>query len=191
MASPTPGHAERFAAERGIARHFTDYRACSTSTRSTSSCWACPMTCIARRPAWPPRRASTSSSRSRWPSNLAECDRMIAACERAGVMLGYAEELCFAPKYVRLKQLVDEGALGQGPSGQAVGEARRPPRRLVLRHQSQRRRRDLRHGLPRDRVLPLAPRRPGTGPRRGSRAPTPRWGPTSTATRPTATTRRS
>ena len=45
--------------------------------------------------------------------SLAECDRMIAACERAGVMLGYAEELCFAPKYVRLKQLVDEGALGK------------------------------------------------------------------------------
>jgi predicted dehydrogenase len=28
-------------------------------------------------------------------------------------MLGYAEELCFAPKYIRLKQLVDEGALGR------------------------------------------------------------------------------
>ena len=26
VASPSPGHAERFAAERGIARHFTDYR---------------------------------------------------------------------------------------------------------------------------------------------------------------------
>ena len=45
--------------------------------------------------------------------NLAECDRMIAACERAGVMLGYAEELCFAPKYVRLKQLIAEGAFGK------------------------------------------------------------------------------
>ncbi len=45
--------------------------------------------------------------------NLAECDRMIAACRQAGVMLGYAEELCFAPKYVRLKQLVDEGAFGK------------------------------------------------------------------------------
>ena len=28
-------------------------------------------------------------------------------------MLGYAEELCFAPKYVRLKQLVDEGRFGK------------------------------------------------------------------------------
>lgn len=45
--------------------------------------------------------------------NLAEADRMIAACRRAGVKLMYAEELCFAPKYVRLKRLVDDGALGR------------------------------------------------------------------------------
>ncbi|MFO0947854.1 MAG: Gfo/Idh/MocA family oxidoreductase [Planctomycetota bacterium] len=45
--------------------------------------------------------------------NLAEADQMIAACQSAGVKLMYAEELCFAPKYVRLKKLVDDGALGQ------------------------------------------------------------------------------
>lgn len=45
--------------------------------------------------------------------NLAEADRMIEACARAKVKLMYAEELCFAPKYVRAKQLVDEGALGE------------------------------------------------------------------------------
>lgn len=45
--------------------------------------------------------------------NLAEADRMIAACQKAKVKLMYAEELCFAPKYVRLKQLLDSGALGQ------------------------------------------------------------------------------
>ena len=45
--------------------------------------------------------------------NLAEADRMIAACRKAGVKLMYAEELCFAPKYVRLKQLLDSGALGR------------------------------------------------------------------------------
>jgi predicted dehydrogenase len=44
--------------------------------------------------------------------NLGEADHMIAACAQAGVHLMYAEELCFAPKYVRAKQLVDEGALG-------------------------------------------------------------------------------
>jgi predicted dehydrogenase len=45
--------------------------------------------------------------------NLAEADRMIEACRRAGRKLMYAEELCFAPKYVRLKQLLDDGALGK------------------------------------------------------------------------------
>ena len=44
--------------------------------------------------------------------NLAEADRMIAACRQANVKLMYAEELCFTPKYVRLKGLLDEGALG-------------------------------------------------------------------------------
>ncbi len=45
--------------------------------------------------------------------NLAEADRMIEACRKAGVRLMYAEELCFTPKYVRLKELLDEGALGK------------------------------------------------------------------------------
>ncbi len=45
--------------------------------------------------------------------SLQEADRMIAACDNAGVKLMYAEELCFAPKYVRLKQLLDSGALGR------------------------------------------------------------------------------
>ncbi|MGI8785780.1 MAG: Gfo/Idh/MocA family protein [Acidobacteriota bacterium] len=45
--------------------------------------------------------------------NLREADTMIASCRDAGVKLMYAEELCFAPKYVRLKQLADEGALGK------------------------------------------------------------------------------
>jgi predicted dehydrogenase len=44
--------------------------------------------------------------------NLAEADRMITACRKAKVKLMYAEELCFTPKYVRLKQLLDSGALG-------------------------------------------------------------------------------
>src|SRR5260370_5749826 len=38
---------------------------------------------------------------------------MIDACKKAKVKRIDAEELCFTPKYVRLKQLVDEGALGQ------------------------------------------------------------------------------
>ncbi len=38
---------------------------------------------------------------------------MIEACKKAGVLLMYAEELLFAPKYVRVKTLIEEGAIGE------------------------------------------------------------------------------
>ncbi len=44
---------------------------------------------------------------------LEEADQMIEACQEAGVLLMYAEELLFAPKYVRAKTLIDEGAIGE------------------------------------------------------------------------------
>lgn len=44
---------------------------------------------------------------------LEEADEMILACQKAGVLLVYGENLCFAPKYARAKRLVDEGALGK------------------------------------------------------------------------------
>lgn len=44
---------------------------------------------------------------------LEEADEMIAECKKAGVLLMYAEELLFAPKYVRAKNLISEGALGE------------------------------------------------------------------------------
>ncbi len=43
---------------------------------------------------------------------LEEADAMISACKKAGVKLMYAEELCFAPKYERVRQMVNEGAIG-------------------------------------------------------------------------------
>ncbi len=43
---------------------------------------------------------------------LADADALIAACRHAAVKLFYAETICFSPKYVRAKQLADEGALG-------------------------------------------------------------------------------
>jgi predicted dehydrogenase len=44
---------------------------------------------------------------------LAEADEMIAAAARARIKLGYAELICFAPRYVRAKELIDEGAFGR------------------------------------------------------------------------------
>jgi len=44
---------------------------------------------------------------------LEEADEMIDGCKKAGVLLLYAEELFFAPKYVKAKQMADEGAFGR------------------------------------------------------------------------------
>ena len=43
---------------------------------------------------------------------LEEADDLIAVCREHGRKLMYAEELCFAPKYERVRTLVREGAVG-------------------------------------------------------------------------------
>ena len=45
--------------------------------------------------------------------NVAECDAMIAACERAGVTLGVISQSRFEPLARRLKALIDDGKLGR------------------------------------------------------------------------------
>lgn len=113
VASPTPGHAQAFAQRWGIPRYFTDYHqllALATLDLvviGAPTHWHCPMTLAAA--------AAGKHVVCEKPLclNLAEADQMIAACRAAKVKLMYAEELCFAPKYVRLKQLLDEGALGR------------------------------------------------------------------------------
>src|SRR5688572_2979785 len=44
---------------------------------------------------------------------LEEADEMIAVCKSKNRKLMYAEELCFAPKYERVRKLVNEKAIGK------------------------------------------------------------------------------
>ena len=44
---------------------------------------------------------------------LCEADAMVAECKKRGLKLMYAEELCFAPKYERVRALVESGAVGE------------------------------------------------------------------------------
>jgi predicted dehydrogenase len=44
---------------------------------------------------------------------IEDAEQMLAVVRDCNVKLVYGEMLCFAPKYVRAKRLVDEGALGQ------------------------------------------------------------------------------
>jgi predicted dehydrogenase len=112
VASATATNASKFAAQFNIPHHTTDYRQlCQMDEIDLLIIGApndlhCQMTIDAA--------AAGKHVVVEKPLclNLAEADKMIAACQSANVKLMYAEELCFAPKYVRLKQLLDSGTLG-------------------------------------------------------------------------------
>ena len=45
--------------------------------------------------------------------NAAEALRMMNACEEAGVFGGYLEDLCYTPKFLKAKTMVENGAIGR------------------------------------------------------------------------------
>ncbi|MBI2928901.1 MAG: Gfo/Idh/MocA family oxidoreductase [Verrucomicrobia bacterium] len=113
VASPTKGNAKTFAHQHAIPHHFTDYRKMLAMDEIDMVVVGVPndMHCALTLDA----AAAGKHVVMEKPLclNLADADRMVAACKKAKVKLMYAEELCFAPKYVRLKQLLDSGALGK------------------------------------------------------------------------------
>ena len=112
VASPTPGHAAGFAEKFGIPHHYEDYRRMLEMDELDLIVIGAPNDLhrdIAVAAASAGKHVVCEKPLC---MNLAQADEMIEACDNAGVKLMYAEELCFAPKYVRLKQLLDSGALG-------------------------------------------------------------------------------
>lgn len=113
VASPTPGHAEAFAKAHDIPHSFTDVGKMLEMDEidvvviGIPNHLHCQVACDAA--------AAGKHLICEKPLclNLTEADRMIGACQKAGVKLMYAENLCFTPKYVRMKALLDEGALGK------------------------------------------------------------------------------
>lgn len=113
VASPTPGNAERFAERHGIPNHYTDDRALLDHKEIDLVVIGAPNDLHASLTIRAAEAGKHVVVDKPMALSLEECDRMIAACEKAGVMLGYGEELCYAPKYVRLKRMVDDGVLGR------------------------------------------------------------------------------
>src|SRR6266516_3777680 len=87
VASPTKGHAAEFAKRHGVPHAYTDYHDLLRDPQVELISVTAP--------------------------NRLHAHVTIDACQRAGVLLLYAEELFFAPKYVKAKQLADEGAFGR------------------------------------------------------------------------------
>ena len=111
--SPTKGHAENFAKKFNIPNHFTDLDKMLAMPQIDMVVIGAPnyLHCeITLKIAKAGKHVVVEKPLC---MNLKEADLMIDACKKANVKLMYAEDLCFATKYVRLKALLDEGALGE------------------------------------------------------------------------------
>jgi predicted dehydrogenase len=113
VASPTGDHAEQFAKRHGVRHHFRDYRKMLEAGEIDLVVLGCPNDLHCEFTELAAAAGKHIVCEKPLCLNLDEADRMLDACRRAGVKLMYAEELCFTPKYVRLKRLLDEGALGR------------------------------------------------------------------------------
>lgn len=113
VASPTPGKAARFAQERGIPHAFENYRDLLALKEIDVITVALPNDLHAQVTLDAAQAGKHVICEKPLCKTLEEADQMIDACRKHGVLLLYAEELLFAPKYVRAKTLIDEGAFGR------------------------------------------------------------------------------
>lgn len=113
VASPTEPHAAEFAERFNIPHALTDYRKLLEMDEIEMVVIGAPNDLHCRITLDAAAAGKHVVCEKPLAMNLRQADQMIEACRAAGVKLMYAEELCFAPKYVRLKQLLDDGALGR------------------------------------------------------------------------------
>jgi predicted dehydrogenase len=113
VASPTPGNAQKLADRYGIPRVFTDYREMLKQadielvTITAPNSLHAPMTIDAA------NAGKHVLCEKPLCMTLEEADQMIDTCKRQGVLLMYAEELFFTPKYKKAKEMADQGAFGR------------------------------------------------------------------------------
>jgi len=113
VASPNEEHARAFAGKHGLPGWFTDHRALlelpgiDMVVVCTPNRFHAPIAIDAA------RAGKHVVVEKPLCVNVEEGDAMVEAARQAGVKLMYAEEFCFAPQYVRAKQIVDEGGVGK------------------------------------------------------------------------------
>ncbi len=112
IASPTPGNADALARKYGIERVFLDYREMLRDSDIEMVTIAAPNYLHACMTIDIARAKKHVLCEKPLCMTLEEADEMIDVCRREGVLLMYAEELFFTPKYVRAKEMADQGGFG-------------------------------------------------------------------------------
>ena len=112
IASPTPGNAEKLARRYGVPRWFDDYREMLKESDIEMVTIAAPNRLHCQFTLDIAAAGKHVVCEKPLCMTMEEADLMIDACDRHGVLLMYAEELFFTPKYVRAKEIADQGGFG-------------------------------------------------------------------------------
>ena len=113
VASPTPGNAKKLADRYGISRVFTDYKKMLAEKDIEMVTIAAPNYLHAQMTVDIANAGKHVVCEKPFCMTLEEADLMIETCRQKGVLLMYAEELFFTPKYVKAKEMADQGAFGK------------------------------------------------------------------------------
>lgn len=110
--NPNEAHAEQFARQHGVARHYSDIDA----LLADSDCDVVDL-CLPNYLHYEYCMKAIAAHKhviieKPLCVSLKQADAMIAAAKEEGVRLFYAEQLCFAPKYERVRSLLSAGAIG-------------------------------------------------------------------------------
>jgi myo-inositol 2-dehydrogenase/D-chiro-inositol 1-dehydrogenase len=109
----SPHNASKFATERGIPHAYDDYREMLKDKEISVIDIGIPNDLHCQVAVDAAKAGKHVIIEKPLCVTLEEADLMIETCQKAGVLLMYAEELLFAPKYVRVKSLIEEGAIGE------------------------------------------------------------------------------
>ncbi len=112
VASRTPGKAASFAECYGIPHAYEDYRELLRRDDIDGITVAVPNYLHEEIVVAAAEAGKHIMCEKPFARNMREARIMLDAVAKAGVKLVYGEMLCFAPKYVRVKKLISEGALG-------------------------------------------------------------------------------
>lgn len=113
VASPSPGHAETLAERYSIPRVFQDYREMLKEPDIEMVTITAPNRLHAQMTIDAANVGKHVVCEKPLCMTLEEAEEMIEVCHRQGVLLMYAEELFFTPKYVKAKEMADQGAFGK------------------------------------------------------------------------------
>lgn len=113
VASPTPGNAEALAKKYEIPRVFCDYREMLREPEIEMVTITAPNYLHAQMALDCAKAGKHIVCEKPLAMTIEEAEQMIDSARLHGVLLLYAEELCFAPKYVRAKEMADAGAFGK------------------------------------------------------------------------------